>query len=208
MKKIIKNNKVVLVPLDDVSRHSSLKKYLADKAPETITAIGNLDLLHNKTLAVFSSSKCPGGVILKTYDLMKKICAGESQFAGMTVISGFHSPMEKECLNILLKGQQPVIICPARSLESMKIKPEYREPIENSRLLILSAFTEKEKRISAKKASYRNCFVAALADTILIPYAAPKSKTEQLYRELLSWKKSLYTINSESDGLVPLSVCE
>lgn len=43
--------------------------------------------------------------------------------AGVTVIGEFHSPMEKECLNILLRGSQPIIVCPARSLENMRIKP-------------------------------------------------------------------------------------
>jgi len=33
------------------------------------------------------------------------------------VISGFHTPAEKECLRILLRGAQPIIICPARSIE-------------------------------------------------------------------------------------------
>ena len=197
-----KLNKIQIIHAHDLLYPASLTKYLADKAPETITAIGNLDLLLNKTLAVFSSSKCPGSVILKTYDLMKKICGGESQFAGMTVISGFHSQMEQECFNILMKGKRPLIICPARRLEGMRIKPDYKRTIEDGRLLILSPFSEKDKRISSERAAYRNRFVAALADTILIPYAAPKSKTEQLCRELLLWEKPLYTINGESDNFV------
>jgi hypothetical protein len=40
----------------------------------------------------------PRGYILKTYDLMKKL-----RETDITVISGFHSAMERECLNILLK---------------------------------------------------------------------------------------------------------
>jgi predicted AAA+ superfamily ATPase len=35
--------------------------------------------------------------------------------AGIPVIGGFHAPMEKECLDLLLRGTQPVVICPARS---------------------------------------------------------------------------------------------
>lgn len=44
-------------------------------------------------------SNCLGDVILKTLDLM---C--ELRDADAYVVSGFHSPMERECLNILLRG--------------------------------------------------------------------------------------------------------
>ena len=169
---------------------SSLKKFLAEKTPSKVFAIGNTDILQNKPLAIFCSNKCPGNIILKTYDLMRQI-----RDSGITVISGFHSAMERECLNILLKGNQPVIICPARSIEGMRIKPEYRKPLEDGRLLVLSLFSGKEKRISSDRAVRRNYFVAALAETIFIPYAAPKSSTEMFCHELLKWRKQVYTVD-------------
>src|SRR3990172_6162894 len=104
---------------------SSLKKYFHYGDPLSITAIGNTAILQNKTLALFCSTKCPGNIILKTYDLMKRL-----RESGITVISGFHSPMERECLNILLKGKQPVIVCPARSIEGMRIKEDFRKPLD------------------------------------------------------------------------------
>lgn len=172
-----------------------LKKYLVDTAPLSISAIGNMDILQTKTLAVFSSAKCPGKIILQTYDLMKHI-----RDAGVTVISGFHSPMERECLNILLKGRQPVIICPARGLEGMRIKPEYITPLEKGRLLILSPFSEKVKRLSEERAFERNRFIAALADSIFIPHAASNSKTEHLCRGLQAWNKPAYTFQIEANS--------
>lgn len=193
---------VINIHRNDSLYPSLLKKYLAYTAPVSITAIGNMDILQNKTLAVFSSSKCPGKVILQTYDLMKNI-----REAGITVISGFHSPMEGECLNILLKGKQPIIFCPARSIKGMRIKPEYKKPLDEGRLLVLSPFAEKEKRISSERALERNRFIAAIGDSIFIPYAAPNSKTEQLCKELLSWNKPLYTLQSESNSnLISLGV--
>ena len=47
--------------------------------------------------------------------------------AGVPVIGGFQSPMEKECLRILLRGDQPVVVCPARGIENMRIPREWRE---------------------------------------------------------------------------------
>jgi len=67
--------------------------------------------LRAKKQALFCSRKYPGNLILKAYDLARSL-----RDAGTTVISGFHTPVEKECLRILLRGAQPLIICPARSI--------------------------------------------------------------------------------------------
>jgi predicted Rossmann fold nucleotide-binding protein DprA/Smf involved in DNA uptake len=65
-----------------------------------IWAIGNLDILKTPLLGFFCSTKCPGNVIVHTYDLARAL-----RDAGVPVICGFHSPMEKECLDLLLRGQ-------------------------------------------------------------------------------------------------------
>ncbi len=51
---------------------ASLRRYFSDNAPEMITAIGNPHILQNKTLAIFSSIKCPGKIILKTYEYIRQ----------------------------------------------------------------------------------------------------------------------------------------
>ena len=113
--------------------------------------------------------------------------------AGMTVISGFHSPMERECLTILLRGAQPVIICPARSINNMRINREYKKPLKDGRLLFLSPFDKNQRRISAKRVHYRNLFVAALSAAVFVAHAGPGSKTEKLCWQIISWKKPIYT---------------
>jgi predicted Rossmann fold nucleotide-binding protein DprA/Smf involved in DNA uptake len=188
--------------ISDSCYPSLLINYLGENAPKEITSIGNLDILKNKTLAVFSSVKCPGTIILKTYDLMKKLRESD-----ITVISGFHSPMERECLNILLKGKQPIILCPARSIKGMRLQAEYKEFINEKRLLLISPFAEKENRISSERSLKRNYFVAALSDSIFVPYALPSSKTERFCKELLTWNKPMYTFHTESNAnLVALGI--
>jgi len=159
-------------------------RLLGASAPERIWAMGNLDLLARPLLALFCSSRCPGATILKTYDVVRSL-----RDSGVTVISGFHSPMEKECLRLLVRGPQPIVICPARSIESMRIPSEWRTPLAAGRLLILSPFETKHPRVTAETAQYRNRFAAALADRILIPHAAPGSRTEAFMREVEGWGK-------------------
>jgi len=92
-----------------------------DVAGQSVMAVGNQGILQPKKLALFCSRKCPGNLILKAYDLARSL-----REEGTTVISGFHTPVEKECLRILLRGAQPIIICPARSIEGMRIPSEWK----------------------------------------------------------------------------------
>lgn len=61
------------------------------------------------------------------------------------------------------------------------------------RLSIASAFQGKLRRSTVRLAEERNRMVAFLADEVLVPYAAPGSKTERLAREMLDLKKTLRT---------------
>ena len=150
---------------------------------------------------MFCSVKCPGDLILKTYDLARGL-----RDDGTTVIGGFHSPMEKECLTILLRGTQPVIICPARSIEGMRLPGEWRKPLDDGRLRVLSPFTKKDRRVTAELARTRNRFVAALADRVFfIAHAEVGSKTEAFAREVLTWGKPVLTLaGADNAGSVSL----
>ena len=177
---------------DSPNYPAALQQHLGKDAPNAITAIGNLDILHKNPTSLFCSTKCPGDLIVKTYDLAQIL-----RDAGMTVISGFHSPMERECLTILLRGAQPVIICPAKSINNMRINREYKKPLKDGRLLFLSPFDKNQQRISAKRSHYRNLFVAAMSAVIFVAHAGPSSKTEKFCRQVLSWQKPIYTLESD-----------
>jgi hypothetical protein len=57
--------------------------------------------------------------------------------------------MERETLAILLRGKQPVVICPARDI-GPKMAYKYAELLEQRRLLILSPFNANQSRITAE----------------------------------------------------------
>ena len=172
-----------------------------------LSLIGNSDILHQKPLAVFCSVKCPGNLILQTYDLAKVL-----RDSGKTVISGFHTPMEKECLSLLLKGTQPIVTCPARGLERMRIPAQWKEAIEHNRLLILSCFDGKIRRATKELAEQRNYFVASLADEILFIHASRGGSTHTLARNLISLDKKVLVLSDKDnthlidEGAVPVSL--
>lgn len=166
-----------IIPRDDPRYPARLLQRLGPDAPPELTALGNLGLLSRPMTALFCSARCPGKLILRTYDQ-----AAQWRDAGHCVVSGFHSPVEKECLRILLRGEPPIIICPARGLPK-RIPPDWKKPLADGRLLILSIFPNTESRITADLAARRNELVAALADQVFVAYATPGGRLETSLRQ-------------------------
>ncbi|MBI4529826.1 MAG: DNA-processing protein DprA [Deltaproteobacteria bacterium] len=172
-----------------------LRLYLKEDAPLSITALGNRKILGYPKLALFCSGRCPQNLIMQTHALLQNLTESNS-----TVIGGFHSPVEREGLSTLLRGEGPIVVCPARSLVKMRVPKEWRAALEEGRLLVLSFFPDHRHRSDIQMALRRNRFVAALADRIFMPYAAPGSKTEELCKEIVSWGKTLYTVADNANN--------
>ena len=161
------------------------------KARELHTT-GNADILNCPKTALFCSVKCPGKLILDTYDLAKRF-----REEGPTVISGFHSPMEQECLRILLRSPNSVIWCLARGMyRRIPAKPvDCRAAVAEGRLLIISPFSDKRQQVEAKTAMIRNRVVADMAAAVIVAHAAPGSKMDSLCHELIAAGKPVYTFD-------------
>ncbi len=120
--------------------------------PPKFKSKGNLRLLEEQLTALFYSNRCPGDLILKTYDLARAMRDAETP-----VIGGFQTPMEKECLRLLLRGRQPVVICPARGIENMRVPRRLasclgrRPPAGLVALPILSPTHDGGSRVAAQR---------------------------------------------------------
>ena len=178
------------LPRSDPEYPGELDRALGNHAPGCYT-LGHRKPLAQPLLALFCSERCPGDLIIKACDVATAL-----RDAAVPVISGFHSPVERECLRILLRGTQPVIISLARSLERMRLPPDWRDPVRQGRLLLVSPFAAKQNRITAALADQRNEFVAALAHSVLIVYADPGGLIESLARKVRDWAKPLSTLES------------
>ena len=156
---------------------------------------GNLRLLDEPLTALFCSNRCPGDLILKTYALARDL-----RDAGAPVIGGFQTPLERECLRLLLRGAQPVVVCPARSIDNMRIPRNWRPALDGGRLLVLSPFPATARRPTVELAAQRNDLVADLAQRVFIANAAPGSKTEAFAHKLADTGKPLLTLDSLSNA--------
>ncbi len=194
------------------------------KAPDTPTALrrraeagsasvvalqGDIGILDKRLVGFFCSVRCPGDVILKTYDLARALRETDA-----TIVGGFQSPMEKECLDLLLRGSASVVVCPARGLGNMRLPKGWKKPLADSRLLLLSFFDDKLRRPTAAIAAERNAHVAALAARLLIAHAEKGGKTEKLCKDALARGKPVFALDSPDNahliqlGAVPVSVAD
>jgi len=64
---------VVTISRAETGYPSALKTYLGDRALKSIFVLGNPDILRQKAPALFCSVKCPGNLILQTYDLARQL---------------------------------------------------------------------------------------------------------------------------------------
>jgi predicted Rossmann fold nucleotide-binding protein DprA/Smf involved in DNA uptake len=154
---------------------------LGETAPPELHAQGDPALLAAPLTALFCSARCPGEAILRAYDQ-----AAHWRDTGRAVIGGFHSPMEKECLRILLRGPQPIILCPARGLPQ-RLPPELHPALLAGRLLILSPFPDSEVRVTRELAERRNRLVAALASEVWFAHISPDGQMAELAARCRAW---------------------
>lgn len=186
-------NKILKIKKNSENFPSRILSIEGLKLPDSLQSIGNPEILRNNKTALFCSSVCPPGLIIKALDF-----AGDLRKRGTTVIGGFHSPVEREMLNILLGGKQSVIICPARSLENMRIKPEYRQPLEKDKLLLLSSFEPGTHRMTSETSFRRNLFVAAIADEIVIVHSSKSGKVEEMLNNISNFANKIIKLEKYS----------
>jgi len=75
-----------------------------------VTTLGNTELLKLPKTAFLCSRKAPASSVLKCYDW-----ATAMRDTHQCVVSGFHSPLEKDVLYFLMKRKQSVILVLGRT---------------------------------------------------------------------------------------------
>lgn len=155
-----------------------IQRFGAD-TPKTISVVGSSVPLSSPMTAFLCSKETPGATIMKAFDQ-----AAAWRDAGRCIISGFHSPLEQQCLDILLRGKQPVVMALARRIGTIRLPAEHRRAIDDGRLTIISPFATTERRATANLAHQRNRFVATLADEVVFGFVAPGGNLARLHDEI------------------------
>jgi len=136
--------------------------------------LGNKVILKNNKTGFLSSRKCPAEVVLKSYEWAKK-----QRAEGNCVVCGNHSQIEKDVFEILLKGDQPLVLVLPRGLKKRWDKTWLNE-IEKGRLLIVSPFSKDITRITRETATSKNETIIGLSDQITVGYKSISGQLDNL----------------------------
>lgn len=148
----------------------------------------------NPTVFLCSRS-CPGDIILKAQDW-----ANGRGTSSAPVIGGFHTPVERDVLRILLRGAAPVKIVLARTAQGYRMSRAVKAAVTAGTARIVSPFPATQTRTTAATAEARNRHILTLCNTVLIAHAAPGGKTEALAREAVALELSIQTLVSPANA--------
>lgn len=182
------------ITADDPDYPQRLASHARSAEWSTLFGIGRRSILDERCLGLVCSIKCPGAAVIKTFDAIREL-----RGASVVVAGGFHSPMERGCLDFLLKGKQPVIICPAMTIATMRVPTVWRDGLKSGRLLVVSCIGRDVRRATQASASVRNEFVAALSSAVLIPHATPGGKADAIARDVVQRGLPLFTFGDEDN---------
>lgn len=168
------------------------------ESPAELFSLGMPAPLLRPTVGLVCSGNCPGSIVLETYALVRRLPA-----TGPTIVGGFQSPLEKTCFETLLLRSHPMVYCPGRRLSARGLPLAWKEAIADQRLLLLSPFTEKQRRVDRALARMRNILVAAIVDRLFVPYARDGGDVASLARLACAHGKRVLTLCAPANaGLI------
>jgi hypothetical protein len=161
-------------------------------------------LSESKNVAFFCSRSCPGDVIIKAQDWAN----GRSP-ESPPVIGGFHTPVERDVLRILVRARAPVLLVLGRALASWRAPTALTKAIHDGSLQVVSPFPATQRRTTAATAESRNRHILTFCKAALFAHASPGGKTEMLAREAAAQGVQLLTLPSKhNSNLMALGAVE
>lgn len=137
--------------------------------------LGNTSLLDRKKIGYFASSKIATLSVLPTLDWATEV----AQHEDVAIVSGFHSKMEREVLDFLLRGKCGIVCVLARSIYK-KIPEKFREAYNSGRVLFIAPFKTSATRTSRHLCQQRNEYVASISDELVFSSLTPDSSLYKL----------------------------
>ncbi len=146
-------------------------------------SIGNTSLLNRRKIGFLAGSKISPLSVLPTLDWASVVASGED----IVIVSGFHSNLEREVLDILLKGRCGIICVLARPIYKV-IPAKFLDAYAQDRVLFISHNTYKSTMPSRHLCQKRNEYIASISDELVFTSLTPESS---LYPLSLNPKSAL-----------------
>ncbi len=170
-----------------------------DRKPQKLWCVGDPAILNGKLLGIISARKIDPDLALKTSQLLKQLAS----LRNVSFISGWHSPLEEEALNILLSHPVQLIFCVPKSLSRFVPSVDVKNRISQGRALLLTHCSPRAKRISRDASLRRNHLVAGVGKGLLVLSAPAGSLSLRLAQKVIEFGRPVFTLqNRINDGLL------
>ena len=140
---------------------------------------GDVGLFSLHKTAFLCSRQCPAAAALKIYEWARQMREKKA-----CVISGFHTPMEKDVREILSAGNSPQIWVCARALPLRPSAP-VQKSLKEGELLIVSPFP-RTPRPTQKTTHLRTLYILSATPHQSIPHATPNGRLQKAVDEFHS----------------------
>ena len=147
--------------------------------------LGNNSLLDRRKIGYFASSKIASLSVIPTLDWASEVAKRED----VAIVSGFHSKMEREVLDFLLRGKCGIICVLARSIYK-KVLEKFQNAYNIGRVLFISPYKTSSTMLSRILCQRRNEYVASISDELVFSSLSPES--------------SLFSLTSLSKSIIEL----
>ena len=137
--------------------------------------LGNMGLLTLRKVGFLASRKVNPTSVIPTINWANEV----SRNPNAPIVSGFQPPLEREVLDIALKGTCGIIYILNRSLYR-QIPLNLNPAFDSNRILFISLTSEKTTRPSAVNAALRNRYITDIADTLVFASVDEASSLHQL----------------------------
>ena len=121
-------------------------------------------------MGFFASSRIASLSVLPTLDWAAEVAARDD----IAVVSGFHSKMEREVLDFLLKGKCGIICVLARSIYK-RVPGKFREAYNAARILFICPCETTAVMTSRASCRQSNNYIASIADELVFSSLTPGS---------------------------------
>jgi predicted Rossmann fold nucleotide-binding protein DprA/Smf involved in DNA uptake len=152
--------------------------------------VGNPALLNHKLLGIVSARQTDPDLALKAAQLLAQLAS----LKDVAFVSGWHSPLEEEALQILLAQEASVVLCVAKSLDRFVPSNPIATRVTAGKALILTHCSPRAKRISRNASLRRNELIVELAKALLVVSAPEGSASLNLAQSALRCGKFVLTL--------------
>lgn len=156
-----------------------------------------LDLVGDPAIAeaelhgMLTSRDTPPDLRLPTLDV-----AVELGRRGAAVVGGFHAPLERDFLDLLLLAGGRGLLLLGRSVADFHPPKGLRLALEDGRLTIASGSGERDvRRVDRRAARRRNLLLVDLASSLFLPFAGSGGQAEGVARRAMDDDIPIWTID-------------